>query len=168
MKRLILVRHAKSSRDNPAVIDFDRDLNDRGYKDAALMGDYIKNLSLKPDLIISSPALRARMTANIIAGKLEYPKSGIRFYDKLYEANPSDVVDILLGLEDNVNFVMLFGHNPYISSVSSYLTGKPFIEIPTTGTLEIIFNINNWSDVSNTLGETGFYQVPKNLKDAKG
>src|ERR1035437_1678008 len=110
MKTLYLIRHAKSSWDNHDISDFERDLNHRGKQDATLMAKIIRQKKIKPDLIISSPAVRAINTANIFAGILDYPVEKIEANEKLYDAGLKELTDVVRNIDDDKTNVMLFGH----------------------------------------------------------
>ena len=112
MKTLYLIRHAKSSWKHPELTDFERPLNKRGRSDAPKMGRLLEKRKIIPDVFISSPAIRAAMTARIIADKLNYPLSDIQYADQIYEANAQELYDIIAGTDDQYSSAMLVGHNP--------------------------------------------------------
>ncbi len=115
MKRLFLIRHAKSSWDDPALPDKDRPLGDRGRRDARKMGKRLAKRDVKPDLILSSPARRALKTARIIAKKLDYKLKDIVVDDRLYAGAVNDLLNVVHKLGDKLERVMLFGHNPELT-----------------------------------------------------
>src|SRR3972149_8202033 len=98
MKTIILVRHAKSSWKNPRLDDFERPLNKRGRRDAPLMGEKLKERQILPDLILSSPAKRARKTADLIAKAIGYPGKSSQFVDKMYHCGASVLLDLVTTL----------------------------------------------------------------------
>src|SRR5215470_8706335 len=112
MKTLYLVRHAKSSRDDPSLPDKERPLNKRGRRDAPRMGERLAKRDVKPDLILSSPAVRALATAEIVSRKLGYAIKDIVVDERLYGADPNDLLDVIHELGEKPKRVMLFGHNP--------------------------------------------------------
>ena len=114
MKTLYLIRHAKSSWKDITLDDFDRPLNQRGKKNAPFMGKLLKQREVKPDLIISSPAKRAKCTANIIAREIGYTKD-IVFEPKIYESNLVSLKNVIYSIDDKYNTVFLFGHNPCLN-----------------------------------------------------
>src|SRR5262252_314235 len=118
MKSLFIVRHAKSSRDDPTLPDRERPLNDRGRRDAPRMGERLAKQDVKPDLILSSPALRALTTAEIIARKLDYKVKEIVVDERLYAATSDDVLKIIRELGQKSKRVMLFGHNPALAELA--------------------------------------------------
>ena len=123
------MRHAKSDWSDGSLRDFDRPLNKRGEKAAPLMGKKIKKLGLTPDLIISSPALRARMTAETVAKNCGY-KNDIVWNDSFYFGYTSEIIDAIKKLDSSVENIMIFGHNPTWSNVSEILSGE-FISMKT-------------------------------------
>ena len=115
MKTIYLVRHAKSSWKYPNLDDFERPLNKRGRKNAPFMGSILKKLKVAPDLILSSPANRASMTARIIANKISYPLEKICFSESIYQFSANALIDAIKHLDDVVNKAMLVGHNPALT-----------------------------------------------------
>jgi len=111
MKKLYMIRHAKSSWSDMSLDDFDRLLNKRGRENAKLMGERLKERGVTPDIIISSPALRAKTTAKVIAKKIGYIKD-ILFKDEIYEAEPETLHRILTKIDNKHNSAFMFGHNP--------------------------------------------------------
>src|SRR5271157_4582531 len=112
MKTLFLIRHAKSSWDDTALPDKDRPLGDRGRRDAPKMGKRLAKRDVKPDLILSSPARRALKTAEIIAKKLDYKLGRILVVDCMYPGGADSLLRVINELDDGLQCVMLFGHNP--------------------------------------------------------
>ena len=133
MKTIYLVRHAKSSWKFPNLDDFERPLNKRGRKSAPFMGNILKKLKVAPDLILSSPANRAAMTARIIADKISYPLEKICFSESIYEFSANALIDVIEHLDDVVNKAMLVGHNPALTDLANYIGDKPISNIPTIG-----------------------------------
>jgi phosphohistidine phosphatase len=124
MKTLFLIRHAKSSWDDPALSDKDRPLGDRGRRDAPRMGKRLAKRNVKPDLILSSPARRALTTAEIIAKKLDYKRKDIVVDDRLYASAVDGLLNVIHGLGDNLERVILFGHNPELTELAHRLSGE--------------------------------------------
>src|SRR6266545_5000769 len=124
MKTLFLIRHAKSSWDDTALPDKDRPLGDRGRRDAPKMGKRLAKRDVKPDLILSSPARRATATAEIIAKKLDYKLKDIVVDDRLYAGAVHSLLNVIHGLGDKPERVMLFGHNPELTEFAHRLSGE--------------------------------------------
>src|SRR5579862_722860 len=164
MKLLILVRHAKSSRDDPMLADKDRPLKDRGMRDAPKMGRRLAKRDLHPDLILSSPARRALATAEIIAKKLDYPESKIVVRDRLYEAEADDLLDVVSELDDGLHTVMLFGHNPGLFELAHRFSSE-ITRLPTCAVVEITFPMKSWSDLDAAKPTKVEFDYPKKQKD---
>src|ERR1044072_9796764 len=124
-KKLLLLRHAKSSWDDPSLSDYDRPLNNRGKQNASTMGNFLKKENLIPDLIISSPAKRANKTADIIAKKSGYDKT-ILESKVLYAATIDDYRDVIQNIKNEYKSVLLVGHNPTIEDVVERVAGESY------------------------------------------
>lgn len=156
---LYLLRHSKSSWRDLSIDDFDRPLNNRGLKDAPLMGQMLSKKNIIVDTIISSPAKRAIDTASIISNNLGYTKSIILNKD-IYDASLSTLLFIIKNFDDNLKSIMLIGHNPGLTNLSNYLT-KYFIEnIPTCGVVALEFD-KSWKDIIPKDGNIIFFEYPK-------
>jgi phosphohistidine phosphatase len=162
MKKLYIIRHAKSGLKNSGLDDFERPLSKRGKKDAPFMGSMLKNRGVLPDIIISSPALRAKSTAEIVANEIGYVKSIV--YDKnIYEASVEELYNILADISDKKSSAMLFGHNPELNMLVEDLFG--FNEnIPTCGVVEIEFDCKKWSEISSENSKLISFDYPKKYK----
>jgi len=146
MKRLFLIRHAKSSRDDPALADKDRPLNDRGKRDAPKMGALLAKRRVKPNLILSSSAVRALDTAEIIAEKIDYKRKNIRVEDRLYAVEADKLLDVIRRLGDELDCVMLIGHNPELTELAHRLSSK-ITDMPTCAVAEFTFDSKSWSRI---------------------
>ena len=131
-KELLLLRHGKSDW-NMDTTDFDRPLNKRGKRNAQRIGEWLNEQKLVPDLIISSPAIRALTTAEIVCEAMEIPVHSIKTETCIYEASLSDLRQLLLHIPDSIQRLLLVGHNPGFESLLSYLA--PNIAIPKDGKL---------------------------------
>jgi phosphohistidine phosphatase len=146
MKTLFLIRHAKSSWDDTALPDKDRPLNDRGRRDAPTMGERLAKRDVKPDLILSSPAMRALKTAEIIAKKLDYRRRDIVVDDRLYAVEADNLLDVIHKLGDKLERVLLFGHNPELTELAHRLSSK-ITHMPTCAVAEFTFDAKSWSRI---------------------
>ena len=162
MKTLLLVRHAKSSWDDPEMKDFDRPLNDRGKKDAPEMAERLKDKGLKIDQFVSSPAKRARKTAKIFAEAYNVKKDDVKLVDELYHASPSAFAKTIAELKDKHDVVAIFSHNPGITEYASSLTNVRIDNIPTCGMFAVQADIKNWSEFDTTEKSFLFFDYPKN------
>jgi phosphohistidine phosphatase len=166
MKRLILIRHAKTEQLTGPGLDFDRVLTERGHTDSVLMANQLIKASNYPDLIISSTAIRAKQTAEIFAENLKYKKENIVLKKFLYHDfyDKKEILKVINKIEDKCNIVFIIGHNPYISELASQMTGDVYEHIPTAGYLSILFNTNNWSDISLGSGTLEVFDYPSGHK----
>jgi phosphohistidine phosphatase len=135
MKTIILVRHAKASRDIPGIEDFDRPLTAEGYAEAYSMAAEFKKKKVKTGLIISSPAIRAISTAYIFARELNQPLNSILIREELFTDSYKDIIETLKNLPGKTSSVMLFGHNPSFENLANYLSETPLEKIHTCGVL---------------------------------
>ena len=149
MKKLLLMRHAKSSWKKKNLPDIERPLSPRGEKDAPAMGRLLRKKELVPDLILASPAVRASLTAQAVAEKSHYTKD-ILFVDKLYMAEAPEILGALAGLPDEVNSVLLVGHNPGLEYVLQVLTGK-IESLPTATIAYISLPVEHWSEITGAV-----------------
>lgn len=162
IKRVIIVRHAKSSWANAGLADFDRPLNDRGNHDAPMMGKRLKDLGIKPDLIISSTAKRAKQTAKKISNELNYKKEDILLIDKLYHCHPETFEEVIYSIEDNLNTIMIVAHNPGITLfVNSLSHSFSSANIPTCGVVVAEFVAKNWNEFNSVDKQVVIFEYPK-------
>ncbi len=146
MKQLLVMRHAKSSRDHPGLQDVERPLNKRGEQDGPRMGTLLKTKKLIPQLILSSTAVRARRTAEIMAYACGY-NGKIRGLDAFYEAGPADYIQELRRVDDRIHSVMIIGHNPGLESLLEQLCGDEQ-RLPTAAIACLGLPIDRWEDLS--------------------
>jgi phosphohistidine phosphatase len=147
MKTLLLLRHAKSSWKDPDLPDHDRPLNKRGQNDAPRMGKLLKDEDLIPDLIMSSTAVRAKKTAELVAKACKY-KGEISLNKSLYGAEPADYLKILQELSDKHKTVLVVGHSPSVEETVDVLTGSPDVIMPTCTLAHISLPIQNWAELN--------------------
>ena len=164
MKRLLILRHAKSNRKDPDLADHDRPLNKRGRHDAPLMGKLLKDEDLKPDLIVSSPATRAKKTAELVAKRCKY-KGEIVINQALYEAEPKDYLKILEGLSVTYKTVLMVGHSPTIEETIEMITNSSDVIMPTCALAHIRLPIENWANINKQKikGKLAMIWKPKEL-----
>ena len=161
-KELLLVRHAKSSWDDPYLDDHDRPLNDRGLRNAPEMGKRLQEWSIRPDVWISSTALRAITTAEILAEQVGFHPDQIQRTKDLYHASATELQEFIAGLDDAIGSAILFGHNPGMTSLVANLYGLPIDNVPTCGVVHLQFNENTWSAVSSAPPARAYFDFPKN------
>ena len=161
MKTLYLVRHAKSSWKYPKLDDFERPLNKRGRRNAPFMGSLLKELNVAPDLVISSPANRAAMTARIIASALDFPLEDIQYSEAIYEFGEKALIDVVKEIDDTVDQAMVVGHNPATNGLANYIGDQPVSNIPTCGVFCVELDIASWSNIKAHCGTVKFFEYPK-------
>ena len=149
MKTLLVLRHAKSSWDDETLDDHERPLNTRGQQDGPRIGYLLSERGLTPDLLISSDAVRARMTADAVAAAAEYTHE-ILVDPRLYLATSEDICAVLRTVpETNAGTVMIVGHNPGLEQLVAQLTGQRE-ELPTAALAQIVLPIDRWGDLDNS------------------
>ena len=166
MKTLILVRHAKSSWDDVNLPDFDRPLNKRGKEDAPKMAHRLQTKISKLDAILSSPAKRAKKTAESFAEAFKIKEKEIIYIPSLYHASGTDFINAIKELSDKLNTVALFSHNPGITYFVNELVPDVQIDnVPTTSVFAVKIDTANWSDFISAKKEFLFFDYPKNSSD---
>ncbi len=164
MKRVVIVRHGKAVPYGYED-DFNRDLRDRGKSDAALVSQELRSRNVVPDLIISSPAKRAIKTARIFADNLGYSQSSIRQEQDIYDGlTTNEFIEIIRDLSEEIETVFFFGHNPGFYYYVANLLKEFRSDMPTTSTVGIDFEVQNWTEVEARSGNMAFHLIPRLLK----
>lgn len=164
MKRLYIIRHAKSSWDSPGLDDFARPLNKRGETDAPRMGKRLLERDPRPDLIITSPARRAITTCSIIAECIGFDLQRIRKQPRLYLATDEQIRAIVHEQHDSNQEIMLFGHNPGLTDFVNRIGKNLRLDnLPTCGIAAFRFSVDAWKDIQWGSGELLFIDYPKAL-----
>ena len=156
MKQLLLIRHAKATHHNHSN-DFERALTPSGMQDAAVMAQRLLEQKIIPQAIVSSPALRAETTANIITEHLSLHKLPTDM--RIYEAKKDDLLKVISDLPDKYDFIALAGHNPDVSDAIDRLTGE-YKNMSTCAVALIEFHADKWQQISSGLGTLLFYDEP--------
>lgn len=159
MKTLSLLRHAEASWDDLSLSDFDRTLNQRGEQEAKDMAELLQAKGIHPQQVVSSPAIRAISTAEIIAYTFGVEAGTIQQVSSIYEASVNDLMQIVQGLDDQKEHILLIGHNPGLSMFANSLTGKRY-SFPTCGFLSLELDINAWPEVTQGVGNERAYYYP--------
>ncbi len=157
MKKLLLIRHAKAEKET-SVKDIERPLKYIGIQDAAFMAEKLKDDSRIPQIIVSSPALRTKTTAEIFADHLLLPDPELN--KAIYEASQQTLLRVINQLPVQYNFIALVGHNPSISQILYYLTGE-VKEVHTSAVAEIDFDAKDWTSISGGTGKLVYFSWPK-------
>jgi phosphohistidine phosphatase len=161
MKRLVLVRHAKSSWDDPSLSDFDRPLNDRGKKDAPEMAKRLSDKKMKIDRFVSSPAKRARQTCKYFAKEFDVKKKNVVLEPRLYDATEGNFYEVVKSFKDKWDSVAIFSHNPGITSFANSLTKTRVDDMPTCSVFAIKVDAKKWKDFRDAKKEFLFLDYPK-------
>lgn len=163
MKTLLLLRHAKSSWNDPDLQDFERPLNQRGRRAAPLVGRFMLQQGLVPDLILCSPAERARETIALI---IEAARLGseLRYDERIYEASAESLLEVVSQAEDRFAVVLVVGHNPGMEELLPLLSGET-ASMPTAALAVITFDTEKWSKVKEHKGHLESLTLPKELPD---
>ena len=165
MRRLTLVRHAKSDWSLPGQQDWDRALNRRGQRDVPEMARRLRGRRLKPDLVLTSPAVRAVTTATILARELKVDASRIAQDERLYLASAPAMLAVVRELGGDALHLMVFGHNPGITDFANRLSaGEQIDNLPTCGVFTATFDVTNWDALAWGLGEDAKFDYPRNTE----
>jgi phosphohistidine phosphatase len=159
MKTLFVLRHAKSSWNNPNWSDFERPLNSRGLDAARFIGGLIYKRNLEPQIIISSPAKRAKQTAVLVKEVAEISKP-ITFDERIYEASPLTLFNLIREFDEKYESVLIVGHNPGFENLVRMLTGET-LSMPTAALAKINLNIESWRELDAVSNELEFLIRPK-------
>ncbi len=162
MKKLYIIRHAKSSWENFTVPDFDRPLNDRGKTDAPEMAKRLIDRKVKIDAFVSSPAKRAKKTAKLFCKELGEKDDNIILIDKLYEASVGTFYEVVTTLNDKFDAVAIFSHNPGITDFVNRLSEVRVDNMPTCAVFAIEMDIKKWHDFKDVEKKFLFFDYPKN------
>lgn len=164
MKTLLLLRHAKSSWENPNLKDHERPLLQKGLKRTGLINKFLLENSVIPDYILSSPAVRAIDTARAIAEGIGFPVNSIVTDEAVYKANVERLYEIIYALPGNKHNVMIIGHNPCFTSFSNIFLEEKIDWMPTSALLSISFDVAGWEEIDTIKPLVNFYITPKKLK----
>jgi phosphohistidine phosphatase len=163
MKSLLLVRHAKSSWGDFSLPDFDRPLNERGKHDAPMMARRLLKKGVKLDLLVSSPAKRAKRTAQVFANEFQKEIDSILLKDELYLAGSEQFYAVISQLDDSVDYVAVFSHNPGITTFANSLNVASIDDMPTCSVFAVTITAENWSAFRKAKKEFWFFDFPKNV-----
>lgn len=162
MKKLYIVRHAKSSW-KEEVDDYDRGLKKRGKLNSPFMAGKLISRGAKIDHILSSSAKRTKKTTSLMNEVLGLDTTSISYKKELYLASPKTIINQIQNTDSSVNELMVVAHNPGVTQVVNFLAKEHFENIPTAGIACILFDIDSWSEIKNN-GKLGFFIYPKMFK----
>ena len=146
-KILGIIRHGKSTKDFSSVDDLDRPLKEVGIIKSIDIAEKIKEQNFIPDLIVSSPAIRALHTAMITARVFGYPYQKILIDPVIYGDSEGEIVQFIKNTSDTINNLFIFGHNPVLTSLANLYLSQ-HTDLPTSGAIILQFNISKWSEIS--------------------
>lgn len=161
MRTLYLLRHAKSSWKDVTLPDFERPLKDRGRKAAKRIGKYLTREKLTDPLVVCSPAVRTRETADIVL-KYANLRVEVRFEERIYEASLRDLVQIVAEIPDDKQVAIMIGHNPGFEELLAYLTGEGR-RMPTAALAKINFDVESWKEIKEDQGTLEWFITPREL-----
>ena len=163
MLRLTLIRHAKTEPAHSGQEDWDRALESRGQHDAAEMGQRLKHRKLKPTKLITSPAVRAITTAQLIARELGFAPERIVQNERLYLASAKEMLKVIQESGDDAKHLVIVGHNPGISEFADQIAAdRPMDNMPTAAVFTLEFDIGNWSGLDWKSGVNAQFDYPAN------
>jgi len=161
-KTLYLVRHAKSSWEDSTLADFDRPLNERGYKDAPDMGKRLAKYGVDPDIIISSPSKRTTQTIEFICKEINFDFSKVIWDSTLFHCSDDDMLKAIFAIDNKFKSAMIVGHNYTITNLANLFQSDTTIaEVPTGGVVAVQFETNSWKEVNLKKGKLLFFEYPK-------
>lgn len=161
MKKLYLIRHAKSSWKFRELRDFERPLKKSGVEDAYIMAEQVKKQITCPQYWISSPAKRALSTAKIFAEILNCPENQINVQKGIYASSVDEMKTLILGLPNETSTAVLFGHEPTLSYTCEFLSKRTFEKVPTSGVVALSFNVEQWEHITENSAHIDFFIYPK-------
>lgn len=161
MKTLYLLRHAKSSWDDPELKDFERPLAERGLRDIPKMAARFRQRGDTVGCVITSPALRAKTTAKMIADQIGFPADEIFSSPELYFAGAGMFLKAVGLLDEHCQSAMLVGHNPAITEFANGVCDGRIDHIPTCGLLKLQFPVQHWEEIQEASGELVYFDYPK-------
>lgn len=163
MKKLTLVRHAKSDWSIAGQPDWERTLNARGQKDAPEMGRRLRERKLKPDRILASPAVRAWTTATLLAKELGIPVETIHKDERLYHASPNTILEVIRELGGSSRHVMVVAHNPGLTEFSDQISSDRRIDhMPTCAVVTVSVDVRQWTDLDWQTARDTELDYPRN------
>jgi len=162
LKTLIIIRHSKSSWKDHSLSDFDRPLNKRGIKDAKKMSFELSEKIKKVDLLLSSSSKRTTQTSNYFLDSINV-RSNI-FSENLYHSSSDLIFDYVLKINNKYNKAIIVGHNPGLTNIINKLTNLKLDNLPTSGIVIIVFDVDNWKNINYQSGLVEWIKFPKDLK----
>lgn len=163
-KKLLLVRHGKSSWEHPGLADHERPLLKKGIERTRRVGEFLFDRGIKPDLVVSSHAVRAFETAKILAGMLNYPVHKIQVESNIYHRGADGLFDMTMALPNDKEVVMLVGHNPAMTQFANEFLEQKLDYLPTTGVVCVQIGSGKWEELAVADRQVEFLVTPKMLE----
>lgn len=160
---LILIRHTKSSWSDFSIPDFERPLKKDRIEDAKNMASKLKQLKLKPEHLICSPATRTRQTVEYFCDKLNYAYNKIQFDERIYESSAEEILSVVREIEPVIKTLVVVGHNPSLTHLANYFLENKIDEMPTTGVVWIEFKAANWEIYKPVACKLKYFLTPKTI-----
>jgi len=158
---LYIIRHGKSSWDHEDLRDIDRPLATRGVRNAGEMAERLQVLNLVPELLLASPASRARNTALIMSKSWGVRAENLQIVDALYMAYHSDIEDVVAGVSSAVMSLAIFGHNPSFTTYANSFLELPLDNLPTAGIVIVTLESENWREIGRKYVKETYVDYPK-------
>ena len=161
MKKLIVVRHSKSSWKDSSLSDFDRPLNKRGKRDGKKMSEFLSKYIKSIDLLLCSSSNRTILTSKYYKDSLQIKNS--IFTESLYHASKKEIIENFYSIDFSVNSILLIGHNPGLTEFINFSTDENLFNLPTTGTVIIEYPIEKWIELEYVSGKVKLMKFPKQI-----
>lgn len=168
MKFILLLRHAKSSWDDPSLEDFDRPLSGRGLEDAPRIGKYLKKVGYRPEYVVSSTAKRAKQTTQLCLEGMKRDESLVKWEDGLYFESVNKYIKAIHQAPANTETIMVVGHNPLIEATATILSGgrdKTAFRVPTAGLVCLESYAVRWDEINPGTCQVKWMMIPKVLRE---
>lgn len=163
-KTLILLRHAKSREAEKGQKDFERTLTESGIRDASITGRFLYNQNFSADIILSSPAIRARETAELVAEQMKYDTSQIKYESDIYNGSARSLLELINQTSEDCGKMVIVGHNPAIAYLAEYLTKADIGSLEACGYAFIRVE-GNWESVSEGSCILEYCQSPSQIRE---
>ena len=161
-KKLIIVRHSKSSWKDLSLDDFNRPLNKRGKEDGPIISNYLSKRTNFIDLLHSSSSVRTFQTSKFFTERIKFGK--VKYDDNLYHSSSESILNLIKNYSNEYSSVMLIAHNPGLTHLINQITNISLDNLPTTGLAEIHFSCNKWNEISSKNSNLIDLKFPKQLK----
>jgi phosphohistidine phosphatase len=161
VKTVFLLRHGKSAWDLPELDDMKRTLLPKGIAVTDRVAKYLKEINVKIDIIISSPAQRAAQTAEIIQQSMKLPET--QFDQRLYPCSADEIYNVIIEQDDNIENILIVGHNPGLTYFAQEQMDADIDNLPTSGLVSCRYYTKSWGEFSISERKLNFVLIPKNL-----